>query len=520
MTEGKPTSPELVTAARGGVAGEHLRTDDVRAELGARTARGGAVTIASQGVRFALMIGMTAVLGRLLVPEDYGLVGMAFIVTGFVTMFKDLGLSSATIQREDLTAGQVSTLFWVNIGFSIVTMLLTFALAPAVAWFFGDARLTAVTVAYAVGFIFSGLAVQHEALLRRRMRFAALAGANLAALAVNATVTIGLAWAGFGYWALVYGQLALGLSYTICVWAVCGWRPGRPGRLSEVKSLLAFGRDLTGFTIINYFARNLDNLLIGRVWGAVQLGFYAKAYQLLLLPLDQVIEPVTSVAVPALSRLNDTPERYRQAYLRLLEKVAMVTMPLMAFMTVTADWIVRIVLGPQWGEAALIFSILGVAAIMQPVASTAGWLFVTQGRARQMLQWGLIGPPLLILFIVAGLPWGAVGVAASYTAGYLCVVAPLLLWYVGRGGHVRTRDIYRAVAPMLLAAVCAAAAVLIFRWAAGPLHPLVGLAASFGIAASVTLLLFALLPRGRRALQDLSSSLMVLAGRRRQVGGA
>lgn len=501
-------------------AQDHLRTDDVRAELGARAARGGAVTAASQGLRFGLTLVTTAVLGRLLAPQDYGLVGMVAIVMGFVALFKDLGLSAAVIQREELTARQVSTLFWVNLGFSVAVMLLTVALAPAVAWFFGDPRLTAVTAAYAVGFIFSGLAVQHEALLRRRMRFAALAGANLAALVVNAVVTVGLAWAGFGYWALVYGQLALGVSFTACLWAVCGWRPGRPGALSEVRALLAFGRDLTGFTIVNYFARNLDNLLIGRVWGAAQLGFYAKAYQLLLLPLDQVIEPVTSVAVPALSRLNGEPERYRQAYLRLLEKVAMVTMPLMAFMIVTADWIVWVVLGPQWGESARLFAILGVAGVVQPAASTAGWLFVTQGRAREMFRWSLIGPPLLILFIVAGLPWGAAGVAASYSAGYVCVVAPLLFWYVGRGGHVRTRDIYGAVAPMFCAALCAAAAVLIFRWGAGPLHPAVGLAAGFGITAGVALLLFALLPRGRRALQDLSRSLMVMAGRGRQVGRA
>jgi O-antigen/teichoic acid export membrane protein len=492
---------------------DHLRTDDVRADLGARAARGGAVAVVSQGLRFGLMLATTAVLGRLLTPQDYGLVGMVTIVMGFVALFKDMGLAAATIQREELTEQEVSTLFWVNLGFSAAVAVATAALAPLVAWFFAEPRLTAVTATYAVGFIFGGLAVQHEALLRRRMRFAALAGAGLTSLVVNAAATVAMAWAGFGYWALVYGQLVLGLSYAVCLWAVCGWRPRRPGRLSAVRPMLAFGRDLTGFTVVNYFSRNLDNLLIGRVWGAAQLGFYAKAYQLLLLPLDQVIEPVNAVAVPALSRLNGEPERYRLAYLRLLEKIAMVTMPLMAFMVVTSDWIVGVVLGPQWGESALIFSILGAAGVVQPVASTAGWLFVTQGRTREMLRWGLIGPPLLVLFIVAGLPWGAAGVAASYAVGYLCVVAPLLLWYVGRRGHVRAADIAAAVAPMLCAALCVAGALVLFRRVAGPLSPLAGLAAGFAVTVGVTLLLFALLPRGRRALQDLSRSLLVLAGK-------
>ena len=501
-------------------AADHLRTDDVRADVGVRVVRGGAVTMASQGVRFGLLLVTTAILGRLLTPQDYGIVGMVAIVMGFVALFKDLGLASATIQREELGQREVSTLFWLNLGFSLGVALLAAAAAPLVAWFFGEPRLTAVTMAYAAGFVFGGLAVQHEALLRRRMRFAALAGANVAALLVNAAVTVTLAWAGYGYWSLVCGQLALGLAYAVCLWGVCGWRPGRPGRLSEVRALLAFGRDLTGFTLVNYFARNLDNLLIGRVWGAVQLGFYAKAYQLLLLPIDQVIEPVTSVAVPALSRLNGEPERYRLAYLRLLEKVAMVTMPLMAFLVVTADWVVRFVLGPQWDEAAPIFSILGVAGVVQPAAGTAGWLFLTQGRSREMLRWGFIGPPLIVLFIVAGLPWGAAGVAASYTAGYLCVATPLLFWYVGRRGHVSARDIYKSLAPMFCAALCSGAAVYAFRRVAGPLHPLAGLAAAFAVTVGVSFLICALLPRGRRALQDLSHSLAVLAGRGRQPGPA
>ena len=94
--------------------------------------------------------------------------------------------------------------------------------------------------------------------------------------------------------------------------------------------MLAFGRNLTGYNVLNYLSRNLDNLLIGRYWGAQQLGLYSRAYQLLLLPLDQIVGPVDGVAVTALSRLATTPERYRQAYLRMLEKLAMVTMPAMA----------------------------------------------------------------------------------------------------------------------------------------------------------------------------------------------
>lgn len=501
---------EETMTKRPDAAADHLRTDDLREELGARTTRGGAVTMASQGVRFAVMLLGTAVLGRLLTPEDYGLVGLVAIVIGFVSLFKDLGLASAIIQREELTQREVSTLFWLNLGFSVVVALLTAAAAPLVAWFFGQPRLTAITMAYAVGFIFGGLSVQPEALLRRRMRFAALAGANVAAVVVNVGSTILLAWLGFGYWALVYGQLALGLAYAVCLWGVCGWRPGAPGRLSEVRALLAFGRDLTGFTLINYFARNLDNLLIGRVWGAVPLGFYAKAYQLLLLPLDQVNEPITGVAVPALSRLNDDPERYRRAYLRLLEKVAMMTMPLMAFMIACSDWIVRVVLGPQWGETARIFMLLGISGLFQPIGNTTGWLFISQGRARHFVQWGLIGGFISVAAIVAGLPWGPVGVAASYSLARVLVFDPLLYWWVGREGPVRMLDFYRTIMPAAAASLCVLAALYAFRQWALFTNPVSQLAAAAVVAGAVAVPVMLAIPAGRRALHDAGKVLLIL----------
>jgi O-antigen/teichoic acid export membrane protein len=491
-------------------AADHLRTDDVRAEVGLHAARGGAVTMVSQGIRFGLVILSTAILGRLLTPHDYGLVGMVAIVMGFVALFKDLGLAAATIQREELSQREVSTLFWLNLGFSLGVAVLTAAVAPLVAWFFGEPRLTAVTMAYAVGFVFGGLAIQHEALLRRRMRFAALAGANLAALIVNAVVTVTLAWAGFGYWALVCGQLALGATYAVCLWSVCGWRPGRPGRLSEVGALLAFGRDLTGFTIINYFSRNLDNLLIGRVWGAVPLGFYAKAYQLLLLPLDQVNEPVTAVAVPALSRLGDDPERYRRAYLRLLEKVAMATMPLMAFMLASSDWIVRVVLGPQWGETAHIFMLLGISGLFQPVSNTTGWLLISQGRARHLAQWGLIGGCISVGAIVAGLPWGPTGVALSYSLARVLIFDPLLYWWVGREGPVRALDFYRTIIPAAAASACVLAAVFGLRRWAPFTSPVSELIAAALIAGAVALPVLFAIPAGRRALRDAGRVLLIL----------
>lgn len=489
---------------------EYFDTGHLTNALGSRTARGGVVTIVSHGLKFALSILATAVLARLLTPQDYGLVGMVVVFTGFVAMFKDMGLSLATVQRAEINYDQVSTLFWVNVTISIVITLLMMLLAPLIGWFYGEPRLTMITIVTSIGFFFGGLAVQHEALLKRQMRFYALSVIAFLSMMMGYVVGIILAWRGASYWALVFSQLALLATNAMGVWVTCRWRPGRPKRNTGVRSMLSFGGNVTGYALINYVSKNCDNLLIGRAFGPQPLGFYTKAAQLMALPTDQINEPIASVAIPALSRLADSPERYRQAYLRIIEKVLMVTLPAVVLMLATADWLVLIILGPQWGASAGIFVFMGVAGLFQPVLLTGGWLLVSQGRVRDMLRWSLINAPISILTIVAGLPWGVIGVAASFSLGRLLIANPLLFWFIGRSGPVRMRDFYRLLAPFISASICSLLACIIFRRFVEVTNPLLGFVAC-GIIVAITMPLFlALMPAGRKALVDIKNSMLLL----------
>ena len=494
---------------------QYFRTDHLKTNLGRRTARGGVVAIGSQGLKFVFTIGATSIMARLLTPADYGLIGMVAFVTGFVSMYKDLGLSTATIQRSEISSEQISTLFWVNILLSLGIAVLTAAIAPLVAWFYKEPQLTSITMVTAMGFIISGLAVQHEALLRRQMRYFALASIGLASMVMGYAVGIFLAWRGFRFWALVLSQLAVATTTTLLTVIFCRWMPGLPKRNTGVRAMIKFGGNLTGFTTINYFSRNLDNLLIGRVWGAQQLGLYSRAYQLMGLPIEQINEPIGSVAVPSLSRLRESPESYRRAYLRMLEKIALLTMPCVALMIATSDWIIRIVLGPQWTGTTRIFVLLGITGLFQPIANTTGWLLISQGRTNHLLKWGLMSGPLIMGAIVVGLPWGAVGVAASYALARVCIVDPLLYWFVGRSGPVRTSDFYKTIAPFVLAAVCALLAALAFRrWSSIDSGIWTILICGI-IIATTTFLVLAILPAGRKALYDVKSSSLLLFSRGR-----
>jgi PST family polysaccharide transporter len=495
----------------------HFRTEHLNSDLAGRTARGGTIMIVSQALKFITTMVSAAVLARLLTPQDYGLLAMVAVVTNFSYPFRNLGLSAATMQRPDINYGQVSTLFWVNVALSVAMTLITMAVAPLVAWFYGESRLTLITIAVACGFIFSGVTVQHEALLKRQMRFFGLASTEITSMVLGTATAIFLAWHKWGYWALIIGQLAAGASYAAGVWFACGWRPGLPVRNSGVRSMLTFGRNLTGNNILNYIARNVDNLLIGRFWGSRQLGLYSRAYQLLLLPVDQINAPIDGVAVTALSRLLDSPERYRQAYLRMLEKLAMLTMPGMALMIATSDWIVRIVLGPQWDETGQIFALLGIIGLVEPISNTMLWLLISQGRTRELFQWGLIDSVISICSIVAGLRWGAVGVAASYAIIGICLRKPLQFWFVNRTGPVRSADFYRTILPSIYATLSVLAVLFAFRNWEQTLRPLTGLIVSSIIAAALALLCFAVVPRGRMALKDVATLLPLLIKRKSAV---
>ena len=488
----------------------------MQADLGGRSARGGAVTLSAQVFKFVFSTAATIVLARLLTPQDYGLIGMVAIITTFVGMFQYLGLSTATVRWSELNHEQVSTLFWINLGLSTAIALLTFASAPLAAWFYHEPRLIWITAGYAVSIMLTGFYIQHEAIMMRQMRFAAIAIVEIAALLIGFAAAIVAAWHGAGYRALVLNQLVMTLVTLFGIWIVCRWRPGLPTRGTGVRSMLSYGGDLTGFNLMTFFGRNLDNVLIGKFWGAYQLGVYSRAYQMLLMPMQQINAPFAAVAVPTLSRLADSPERYRAAFLKILEKIAMITMPGVVFMVATSDWLVLFLLGPQWRGASRIFMLLGIAAIIQPVAKTTWWLFSTQGRTRELFHWGLISGTIAVVSIIAGLPWGAIGVAASYAATDLCVATPLLFWFVGRKGPVRAVDFYRTIAPAACASIFSLAVLFGCRqWLETFSHLATRLSVAFVITIAASVLVLAALPAGRLAMRSLKDTLLLLVKRER-----
>jgi PST family polysaccharide transporter len=493
----------LLNTYRDADAEKHFRTDHLKVNLGPDTVKGGLTTVVWHIMKFVVAIGATAVMARLLTPGDYGLIGMVAVITLYISMFKDMGLSLATVQKAEITDDQISTLFWINVGLSLAITMFTIAISPAIAWLYREPKLTAISIVTTIGFILGGLSVQHEALLKRQMRFSALGIIGFTAMAMGYGTGIVMAWRGYGYWALVGSQLTLIGTNTLLVWLVCRWLPSMPKPNTGIRTMLTLGRNIAGFAMLNVFARNMDVLVIGRQLGAQPVGLYSKAYQLINLPTDNTNEPLNTVALPALSRLVDDPPRYREAYLRMLEKVALIIMPCVAVMFAASDWVVYLILGSKWQQTASVLKLLALSGLFYPVANSALWLLISQGRGRDMFRWAVLGAPLSILSYVIGLRWGVIGVAASYSLARLFVIDPLLYWYAGHEGPVSTGDIYRSSLPFAAAAVSGALLCLALRHFFDIHNPLLGLISCSLIVALTDGLILWAFPVGRTAIRDM-----------------
>jgi len=385
----------------------------------------------------------TVILARLLTPRDFGLVAMVTTVTGVLRVFKDAGLSTATVQRQRITQAQVSNLFWINVAVSALTGFIVAALAPVIARFYHNPRLISITLLLSTTFLISGSTVQHQALLKRQMRFKALALIEVGSVAVGVLVGVLMAIVGYGYWSLVGSSLSMEIAGLLLTWSISRWRPGFPSRHSGIGPLLRFGAHQTASGFIFYLARGCDNLLIGRFYGAYSVGLYSRASFLLMRPLEQLLSPINAVFVPALSRLQSQQERYRSTFLRLYEAIALTGFLFTGLFLALARPLTLTLLGEKWEQAAVIFGVFTVSTFYFPLTTASTWLLTSQGRGKDLsLVMSILSFLTLASFIV-GLPFGPVGVAAAFSVSGPLIRLPILYFIVGRRGPVSAADLWR-----------------------------------------------------------------------------
>ncbi len=439
--------------------------------------------MAGQVTRIGVQVLSVVLLARLLTPHDYGLLAMVLAVIGVGEILRDFGLSSAAIQSKQLTRGQRTNLAWINSGIGAGLALITFLGAPLVAAVYDEPDLAPMTRALAVTFLLNGMATQYRADLVRSLRFTRLAAADVSAPAVALGVGIALAAGGAGYWALVGQQVTQAVVLLVVLGVSAGWLPGRPDRHAPMRPFLRFGGNLVATGLVGYVANNVDSLIIGTRFGSGPLGYYNRAYQLLTTTVTQLRAPMTTVALPVLSTLQDDVHRFGD-YVRRGQVVLGYT--LVAAMSVAvgaAEPVVRLALGAQWLPVVPILQLLAVASGMQTLAYVGYWVYLARGLTGDLLRYSVATAVLKITCIVAGSTWGPVGVAGGIALS-ASLEWPLSLWWLSRRTPLPTRALGLGAIRVLLVGVLSGVAVGVVT-AALDLAPVAEVAAAAGTAVAV-----------------------------------
>jgi O-antigen/teichoic acid export membrane protein len=459
-----------------------------------RAVRGIIAKLCGQGLDFVVRIISLVILARLLSPQDFGLVAMVTAFTSLYGVFM-AGFSMATIQKASITNEQLSTLFWVGMLSGTVLALLCAIAAPVLATFYGDQRLFWVTVTIAGGFVFSAAELQHSAILQRQLRFATLAAIEALRLAVSTGVAVGMALAGFQYWALVASLVVAPLVGVVCLWTSTRWIPARPRRVTEIRSMLHFGGIITLNNFIVYVAYNFEKILLGRFWGAQDLGLYGRAYQLTTIPTVSLNSAVGGVVFSSLSRLHDDPVRRRSYFLKAYEFVNSLTIPVTVFCALFAGEIVSVALGPQWMDSTPIFRLLAPTVMIFGIINPMGWLLQSTGLQKRSLKIAFVIAPLIVTAYLIGLPFGPNGVASAYSAAMTLWLIPHVLWCL-KGTSISPADIFWATCkPFFSASVAAAFSFVVLLYVGNGMSPLSRLAIGGGAMSATYLAILFLIQR-------------------------
>ena len=385
--------------------------------------------------RTALQLAQVAVLARLLAPEDYGLMAMVWVVTGFAAIFSDLGVNSAFIQCQSVTQEQRSSLFWLNVVVSVGLTLVVIVFSPLLARFFADERLIPLLRIAAPTFVIAALGMQVRMAAEKALHFRPVVVVETSASLLGFATAVACAMEGLGVYALVFGTLMTALAQTALLWLLLaqGWRPLCRLQWAEVRPFLGFGGALVANNIVNYVNGTVDLLLGGRLLTAAALGMYSLPRNLVL-QLQSVINPIiTRVGFPLIAQVQTDVPRVRSIYLQTLNMTASTNAPLYVGIVFFSPEIVAIMFGEKWAATADVLRILALWGFVRSTGNPVGSLLLGMGRADLSLKWNLgllcFMPPALWLasrFGTIGLAWALFVVqGVLFIPGWFFLVRPL-----------------------------------------------------------------------------------------------
>jgi O-antigen/teichoic acid export membrane protein len=383
---------------------------------------GGVGNVARQLLSIVTLI----VLARFVTPEDFGVYAILMIFVNFMAIFSSMGTSQVIVHLDNPNQRMLSSIFYFNICMGVVLFSLLFFLAWPIADFFDNQDLVYLLQIIGFSFIISTLSMVQNALLEKAMLFKRLVLIETIALTISSIAGMAAAIEGLGVYSFLIMALSNASILTIGLWLNSHWRPSLSFSLDDIKKIWTYSINLTGFSFINYFARQSDQFLIGKFIGSGALGVYSLAYKIMLYPLQNISRVIVRVLFPAFSEVKHDNAHFKNSYLKVITFIALVTFPVMTGLFVVAENFVDVVFGEEWHQMIVLLIILSPVGMMQSIVTTVGSIYMAKGTTGLMFKIGALNAVVTVVAFIIGIPFGVEGVAIAYAISNLIMLYPNL----------------------------------------------------------------------------------------------
>lgn len=382
------------------------------------------INFAAKYSNIVIQILINSILARILTPNDYGIVAVITVFISFFTIIADMGVGPAIIQNKNLNKQEISDIFIftffvalvISSGFSIFSYPLSI--------FYNSKVYISLGVILSIGIFFNVLNIVPNALLLKNKQFKTLAIRTTIINIIGGIITIILALNGLKYYSLVINSVIVGLLTFILNFKYSKLKVNFGFSFDSIKKIREFSSYQFGFNFINYFARNLDNLLIGKFMGQVSLGYYDKAYKLMLYPVQNLTYVITPVLHPILSDYQDNKEKIYSEYIKIVKILSLLGVFFSVFCFFASKEIIFIMFGDQWGESVSSFRILSISIWPQMITSSTGVIFQSINNTKLLMKTGLITTIVSIVAIIIGIIFESIDAVA------LCIVLSYYIHFI------------------------------------------------------------------------------------------
>jgi PST family polysaccharide transporter len=400
-------------------------------------------------------------MARYLTPQDFGFLAMIATVSGIFGIFKDLGLNTALIQDTLDESKDQSTVFWAQVGLGLLFFALFCLLSPLLANFYRAPQLKLLVIGFSFTFLLDPFVLAPSTMLKKALHFKPIFQANVAGIVAGGSIGILMAAYGMGAWSLIGKTLSLSGAKAVVLWKTQSWRPSWFFSTGKLKKYLGFGTSVSLTRGLSHINRHLDDLLIGRYFGADMLGFYTQAYLLMSLPVAHISGAVSQVMFPAMSRHSHETATIREYWIKMNRYIAFLVFPIAGLTIVLAAPFIHFVLGPQWQGSVIFLQLLAFPGALQAL-SYAGIVFYAMGKPKAFLYLNIVATLYQTAALGIGLIWGPLGVAIGACVG-IVGSAILLWWKTGVLLNLTLRQYGAVLLPYFLATLAAVAPLLLSK---------------------------------------------------------